>query len=69
MLASQKQRSILNEEQEQVLTRRTAQEPITLGSCSAGGQHPGDELAGLYTIVQRGLHYTKMAAAVSFVIF
>ena len=46
----------------------SAQEPITLGSCSAGGQHPGDELAVLYTIVQRDLRYTKMAAtaAVSF---
>ena len=49
----------------------SAQEPTTLGSCSAGGQHPGDELAVLYTIVQRNLRYTKMAAAaaVSFVVF
>ena len=49
----------------------SAQERITLGSCSAGGQHPGDELAVLYTIVQRDLRYTKMAAAaaVSFAVF
>ena len=45
--------------------------PKKMGSWSAGGQHPGDELAVLYTIVQRDLRYTKMAAtaAVSFVVF
>ena len=39
------------------------------GSRSAGGQHPGDELSVLYTIVQRDLLYTKMAAAAAAVSF